>query len=950
MAAAQWGWLAGSLLNGIVGGPRKGRPTIHESGVQTIQEGAPIPIVFGTAPVTGNVIAAGPMRKVETPIKQSKGGSKTVGTDVQYFCTYAIELCKGPLPTVGVPFIVAKRDGKIVFDARPGSGFDADNAAFLAKCAIYYGTEDQMPDPSLEAIFGAGEVSAHRGIPYIVFKDHDQTDRGGSLSQWEFVIGNGFVPIYSNLESRIISLVVAESYLGVQKMAEADPSNTTAPTWESYFSEFGESAIVQFTSFPYFTSDNVDIDSLSPALENEVPIELETTYRLLCYAMMWRENKADVSIEFLNGSGGVVAVLQVVKDGDYVSSIYGGTSWGTATLKTGGPARTDTTLSFTATHIVATDNGEVGVTTGSFSIACAASTIASLRVVDCLVRSESFGLFPGDAASYVVLHKEATEEEPPPEIPEGTVRLSDVVSQMHSLCDADAPVVTDLQDIVMKGLVLASPGYTAADVIDMLRELHMFDRVEKDGATHYELRGKPVVATITEDDLVDEDEESQREAPLMFPRKLLLTCINPNANYETATPPPSTRYSPDVRVQGEQSVSYPVVMDEEEASVKASILHKVAWAEAEGEIRFSLPLRWIWLTPGDCVILAARGQSRRVRIDEIEESDFVLKITGRVDRASAYTANPVFIPLVPPEPPVSAVPGQTTLAVLDIPAIVEQDDALVMRLAVVGGATGWRGAVVQRSLDSGESFSDVASLGAATFGVIQEDVPEASEHYTDTTNQVRVQLLRTGQELNPISDAGFLGSGGTFALEKADGTFELMQYRDAEDEGDGVFVLSTLHRGLLNSKSAAHSVGAKFVLLSDTVAVPAQSTWLGLDLVHRAPSVGTTPEEASQQTATFVGRSQLEWSVYLLSLERDVDTITASWLPRHRFGSDVNPLASVNFQGYRVTFDDGTTTESLDVTEPAFTFDASGMDAPLTVTVAALNRITGPGEAITEEI
>lgn len=961
--AASTGWLVGSVLSSFMGGPRKGRPTIHESGVQTIQEGAPIPIVFGTAPVTGNVIAAGPMRKVETPIKQSKGGSKVVGTEVQYFCTYAVEYAKGEVGGI----LIAKRDGKIVFDARPGANFDADNAAFLAKCRIYTGTETQMPDPALEAIFGAGEVSAHRGIAYIVFEDHEQTDRGGSLSQWEFVVGRTFVrqePRYDvqlliNPDTGSTSPIASEdlsqnAYVpaeteGVSRVNGAGLNVSGAgsqsyvytgmepPTWdidqdlaiEGQFYVDLDNPQFQIGFFRAFGFYALIVDEISP----------DNKYLVLGYDLQPNNGEVSVSAPSVGGYPN----YPVEKQAWFTVGIFYTASSKTVQLR----VDNGTVISVPSVPFVA------GTRTANDFGVCSASQAnvlrqGSIRITVGRRRIDKPGYstpgFPtkmlDDGLAYDWVISGGGEPQ----------RLDYIVQNMHIVTGAEAPVCTELEDVFLDGLTLASPDYTGADVIDMLRSLYMFDRIEKNGQTHYELRGKPVVETITEGDLVDEDEEAQREAPLMFPRKLLLTHINPNANYETSTPPPSTRYSPDVRVQGEQSVSFPVVMDEAEAAKRAAILHKVAWVEAEGEVKFSLPYRWIWLTPGDCVILTARGQSRRVRIDEIEESDFVLKITGRVDRASAYNANPTFIPLVPPEPPVSTVPGDTTLAVLDIPAIVEQDDALVMRLAVVGGSAGWRGAVVQRSLDSGETFTDAASLGASTMGTLVDAISSASEHYTDTTTQVRVQMLRSGLELTAISESAFLGSGGTFALEKPDGTFEVMQYLDAEDEGDGLFLLTTLHRGLLNSKPSAHAVGAKFVLLADTVAVSAQSTWLGQELVHRAPSVGTSPEEADQQTMEFAGRSQLEWPVYLLSLERDTDTITGSWLPRHRFGSDVNPLASVNFTGYRVTLDDGTTVATVDVTDPNFSFDATGMAAPLSVTIAALNRITGPGEAVTEEI
>ena len=82
----------------------------------------------------------------------------------------------------------------------------------------------------------------------------------------------------------------------------------------------------------------------------------------------------------------------------------------------------------------------------------------------------------------------------------------------------------------------------------------------------------------------------------------------------------------------------------------------------------------------------------------------------------------------------------------------------------------------------------------------------------------------------------------------------------------------------------------------------------------------------------------------------DAGDLSASWAPRHRFGSDVAPLASLNFQGFRVQISDGTTTLEFDTADTAITRDVSAMSLPITITVAALNRITGPGPTTTRTI
>lgn len=910
--SASTGWLVGSMLYGLTQGTKKGRPTIHESGAQTIMEGAPLGIVYGTAPLTGNVIAAGPVRKIETPIKQRKGGSKTVGTEVQYLCTYAVAIGE-PIDVL----VMAKCDGAIVYDVRPGHNFASDNAQFLSRCKIYYGDEEQLPDPDLEAIYGAGEVPAYRGTSYIVFKDDDLTNRSGSLRQWEFLVSaNGSMKwVAINATDSAITLSSGSkscggSCLPMVNVSEPYPKlNSTGYNGTgcvlfvfSINSGLNPGAVVRFSVRTGPHTNPVQIWSR----------DYHATGTNLFGSVQVNHNSPNLEISariaLVGGSAGITNI-----------NMYAATPSSTAWQ----PVNYD----FGGLSIVESEENDFGILTNGSSFRCASFVSAGRQY------------WRGAPAAWAYWDEAELR----------SVLLSDMISDIHERCGAVAPNADDLNETRVHGVTFSSTDYTGAGAIDAMRPIYHFDRTETDGDICYVARGKPSVATIAEEDLVDVEDSSDREDQGEFPRKLLMTALNPNSNYETSTVS-SQRYSPDVRVSGESRLTVPVVMNEEEMTRRVDMVHKVLWAEAEGEVRFSLPFKWIWLTPSDCITREMGGQVRRIRIEEISDSDFVRTITGKFDRVNSYTSTREFVPLPAPEPPVSRVVGDTVLAVMDIPALSESNDALVECLAVSAEGAAWTGAVVQRSLDDGETFFSVDSFGASVIGTLVDSVSIASEFYTDTTNVVRVQLIRDGQELLSISEASFLGGGGAFALEKSDGSFEVMQYLDAEDEGGGVFALTTLHRGQLNSKPAAHATGAKFVLLSGASAVPMESAWIGRDLVHRAPSIGQVPENAAQQTQTYVGRSQLEWPVLHLTLGRDGSDIFGSWVPRHRFGAEIAPVASTNFQGFRVTLDDGSDTITFDTTDTSFIYDASALGTPVEVTVSALNRITGPGEAVTKEI
>jgi hypothetical protein len=238
-------------------------------------------------------------------------------------------------------------------------------------------------------------------------------------------------------------------------------------------------------------------------------------------------------------------------------------------------------------------------------------------------------------------------------------------------------------------------------------------------------------------------------------------------------------------------------------------------------------------------------------------------------------------------------------------------------------------------------------------GVLQEVVTSSSPHYTDTTNVLRVRLY-ADDTIDSQTQSQFLSEGGAFALSWDDGgatRWEIGQFRDAEQDSEGVWVLSTLLRGRLNTGAEEHLPGAAFVLLDNSLKViPMQSAWLDMDLTHRAVSNGQSPEAAMPYTNQFMGQSQREWTVAHLFGEVDGDELDLECVPRYRFGTDDAPVQSINHVGYRWTATDGSNVATVDTEGTAHAFDITGWSSPITATVSQLNRITGAGPIVSEEI
>src|SRR5690606_31476249 len=82
-----------------------------------------------------------------------------------------------------------------------------------------------------------------------------------------------------------------------------------------------------------------------------------------------------------------------------------------------------------------------------FAFACDAMSITHIRVNLCRVVSNDH--WDGNANACIGMYRLPTGEDPPPppdDVPDGNVRLSHVVSDMHARCGLPAPDVSELED------------------------------------------------------------------------------------------------------------------------------------------------------------------------------------------------------------------------------------------------------------------------------------------------------------------------------------------------------------------------------------------------------------------------------------------------------------------------------------------------------------------------
>lgn len=916
----QLGLVIGGLVGGIVDPQKIQGPQIGEVAFQTSAEGVPRPIIYGSYPVYGNIIQQGPVIKVEDEGDTGKGGPEQ-GAGDKVYRTYAIRICEGPI--AGVLRIWA--DNKLVYDVRQGSQMLAESTKWIENKTLYLGGEDQLPDPNLVVL--NSDTPSYRGTAYIVFVMEDLSDRGGSYPQYRFEVA-------SALDSQELERVYGTD-LGPIGVGNGAPTGPTAPGQGGgavWLPGGGSSAIGTPGSGGLLMNGNT-------------------------YLASWRFQSRDIiHVEcWIKLDGGKIFTQTVyLDDGEFqliraqVNLVPGNGH----TLEIG----------FTAIET------SQGFFTESINRLNTSTTYDPLYDDDeppyiYLPDHIYFGLITDGSDIYSagpVLFSLGYETEWGPDtfiVNEGQpVPLSDIVADIHDRCGVDSSFydVSELTDLVAG--VGFSGYYTGADCITPLRTAYFFDKSEHDKKLWYPKRGAAVIETLTIDDLTEFPDNTTRSQAIEFPVKLHLEYQHAISGYAKVKATAASS-SPDILTTGEATVQVPVVLNEDQAAQTVDKMYKVTRAEAVGTTEIKVPIDiGAKYVAGNCIGLALRGKITRNRIDTIDfAADWTFKFTLKADRQSAYTSDLTGVPIPPPTLPPSTIVGETIIAVLDIAARTETEDDLNYLVAVTGAAPPWYGARYRRSFDGGATYSTVEDITTASImGEITNSVADASEYFTDTTNVVNVILYREGQSISSITENELLSEGGAFALEKADGSWEIMQYRDAVEESDGSFTLSTLHRGQGNSKTSSHAAGDKLVMLTRPSHINAQSAWIGMDLTHQAITLGSSADDTvNEVTQTYVGRSQIEWPVASLELERATNNISGTWAPRYRFGTANSPIASINMTGFRVTIDDGSISDTFDLplSQPFFSnYDASAMSSPVTVTVGALNRITGEGETTSDTV
>jgi hypothetical protein len=167
-------------------------PRLQNREVQFSSYGITKPLSYGMSRLTMALIWAKKLREVQITHEYGKGGGGKGGTstEYQYFGSWAGVFCEAPDPAVFGPIRLLKLwlDDKLVCN------YLGDNEKVVAggamkKFRFYSGSETQLPNSTIEAHKGVGNVPAFRGDCYGVFNDLFVTNYGNRIPTTRALIG-----------------------------------------------------------------------------------------------------------------------------------------------------------------------------------------------------------------------------------------------------------------------------------------------------------------------------------------------------------------------------------------------------------------------------------------------------------------------------------------------------------------------------------------------------------------------------------------------------------------------------------------------------------------------------------------------------------------------------------------------------------------------------------------
>ncbi|RUO67984.1 hypothetical protein CWI73_03770 [Idiomarina piscisalsi] len=490
---------------------------------------------------------------------------------------------------------------------------------------------------------------------------------------------------------------------------------------------------------------------------------------------------------------------------------------------------------------------------------------------------------------------------------------------------------------------IAVPGYVRdrnTSIKEVLKDLmiaYQFDVVSKGWSLEFKKRKGEVVAEIPLEDVIFKDKKRFSDAISSaeeIPTELEIAYKSKDIDYEVSSQYSRVTFASHTK---KQQVGLPLVLTDNQAAQISEIVLTAMWRE-RNNYEFAVPMKYIYLEVGDVVRVA----EKTMRITQSEFSkNGIIEIKAVADSASIYESNKQGVGSEETEARKPEENGLPLVIPLDIPSKTPNLDAPSITLAAYSTKENFSGSAVVMSTDLGDSYQTIANPGSqATVGITTNILQNANPYIFDDESSLTVRV-QPWQSLSSITDEEMIAGKNMAAIGKP-GRYEIIQFKDVQDNLDGTWTLTKLLRGRLGTEHLIDTHANKdiFVLLDDNVIeVPLDASLLEQDLLFNAKLPGKPIEESTSETITFKGLSSKPLDVVNIEVvDEDDGSKTVNFTPRVLVGGEWKQGAEVDISHLRyiveIEDEQGQLIDELNLEQPTFNYSGA---TPATAKISVFN-------------
>lgn len=440
--------------------------------------------------------------------------------------------------------------------------------------------------------------------------------------------------------------------------------------------------------------------------------------------------------------------------------------------------------------------------------------------------------------------------------------------------------VSELNDIYVPGFTHGDKS--ARDSLQALAQAFFFEAVETTFGVRWQLMKRPsVAANIPLSDLAAHEGNSNIDSliktfvddALDLPKVVRVRFRNPDLDYDQDEAEYINAAGTTAIVQ---SYELPIVLQRHTADMAARRLCFLPYIQ-RFKYEFTLPLKYLYLEPGDVISIPAIGNTtRQVKIESINNTGaFLLGVKAQAYDGSIFDDSPTpdFPPPANSRNTVVAV-TPTSAQVLNTPLIRTTDTDLGMYV-VANGPSGWIYATLFGSRDGGNNYQSMLALNGSPFGRCLNRLRTADYGYVDRANELTV-ALDFGTLASTNFESIFTGSNLAF-VGNNDRGWEVIAYQNAVlQPTTGVYVLSVLRRGLFGTEQQInrHTPIDFFVPAQGSRRFLLAQDDLGLTGYFKAVSKGQSVDAVTPFTVVYSGRDVIPYAPVVRAIR---DVVSGDW-------------------------------------------------------------------------